>query len=112
MPRSLFVSVIVQTPDVQPASPAAIAKLIVSSDAVAAFAALTASRKEQSPAAQVGLFRSSDRVTVKVCVGIIVVGSVAVLFAALVSPPPDTVAVLLTDEGALAATLTVNVSGG
>ena len=35
------------------------------------------------------------------------VGSLALLFAALVSPPPETVAVLVTLPGALAATFTV-----
>ncbi len=59
------VNVIVQTPDVQPALPAGIAKLIVSL-VTAAFAALTASLKLQStPESQVAL-RSSVRVTVNV----------------------------------------------
>src|SRR5690349_8287565 len=40
------------------------------------------------------------------------VGSVAVLLAALMSPPPDTVAVLVTLAGALAATFTASVMGG
>ena len=38
--------------------------------------------------------------------------SVAVLFAVLTSPPPEMVAVLATDAGALAATFTVIVTGG
>ena len=42
----------------------------------------------------------------------IVVTSVAVLFAVLTSPPPEMVAVLVTDAGALAATFTVIVTGG
>src|SRR5438552_663268 len=41
-----------------------------------------------------------------------VVGSLAVLFAALVSPPPLTAAVLVMLAGALAATLTVTVMEG
>jgi hypothetical protein len=44
--------------------------------------------------------------------GVIVVGSVAVSFAVLVSPPPDTVAVFVTDEGAVVATFTVRVIEG
>ena len=42
----------------------------------------------------------------------IVVGSASLLLARLVSPPPETVAVLVTLAGALVATLTVSVSGG
>ncbi len=38
--------------------------------------------------------------------------TVAVLLAALRSPPPPTVATFVTDGGALLATLTVNVIGG
>ena len=41
-----------------------------------------------------------------------VVGSLAVLLAVLVSPPPDTVAVLVTLAGALPATFTVRVITG
>src|SRR5689334_13863415 len=41
-----------------------------------------------------------------------IVGSVAVLLAALVSPPPETVAVLVTLAGALAATFTLSMMGG
>ena len=37
--------------------------------------------------------------------------SVAVLFVALTSPPPEMVAVLVTDAGALGATFTVSVTG-
>ncbi len=65
MASSPSVNVIVQTPDVQPALPAGITKLIVSFVA-AAFAALTASLKLQStPETQVVL-RLSVRVTVNV----------------------------------------------
>jgi hypothetical protein len=42
----------------------------------------------------------------------IVVTSVAVLFAVLTSPPPEMVAVLASDAGALVATLTVIVTTG
>ena len=42
----------------------------------------------------------------------IVVRSLAPSFAVLVSPPPDTDAVLVTDAAALAETLTVNVIAG
>jgi hypothetical protein len=45
-------------------------------------------------------------------IGVTVVGSLAVLFAGLVSPAPDTVAVLVTLEGAVDATVTVSVIGG
>jgi hypothetical protein len=38
--------------------------------------------------------------------------SLAALFAVAVSPPPATVAVLVTLAGALLATFTVNVIGG
>ena len=41
-----------------------------------------------------------------------VVGSLAVLLSSLTSPPPKTVAVLVTLAGALVATLTVRVMGG
>ena len=41
-----------------------------------------------------------------------VVGSLAVLLVVLVSPPPETVAVLVTEEGALPATVTVRVIAG
>jgi hypothetical protein len=41
-----------------------------------------------------------------------VVGSFTVLLAGLVSPPPETVAVLVTLFGALAETLTVTVMAG
>jgi len=41
-----------------------------------------------------------------------VVTSCAVSLAVLVSPPPATVAVLVTEEGALAATFTVRVMAG
>jgi hypothetical protein len=40
------------------------------------------------------------------------VRSVAVLLPPLTSPPPDTMAVLVTVDGALAATLTVSVIAG
>jgi hypothetical protein len=40
------------------------------------------------------------------------VGSFAVSFATFVSPPPDTVAEFVTNEGAFAATFTVNVIAG
>ena len=40
---------------------------------------------------------------------LIVVGSLAELLVVFVSPPPDTVAVLVTLEGALEATFTVRV---
>src|ERR1700719_3921608 len=43
---------------------------------------------------------------------VMVVGSLDALFAALVSPPPFTVAVLVTLAGALAATLAVSVMAG
>src|SRR5579859_1681058 len=43
---------------------------------------------------------------------LIVVTSLAVLLAGLTSPPPETVAVLVTLAGALAATFTVNVIAG
>ena len=42
----------------------------------------------------------------------IVVGSLAVLLAELTSPPPETVATLVTLVGALARTFTVTVMGG
>jgi hypothetical protein len=42
----------------------------------------------------------------------IVVKSLAVLFPAVASPPPDTTAVLVTLEAALAATVTVRVIAG
>ena len=42
----------------------------------------------------------------------IVVGSLAELLLELTSPPALTVAVLVTDAGALAATATVSVIGG
>src|SRR5215472_15764132 len=42
----------------------------------------------------------------------IVVGSLAASLAVLTSPPPETVAVLATLAGALAATLTVRIKGG
>jgi hypothetical protein len=41
-----------------------------------------------------------------------VVGSLAVLFAAFASPPPETVAVFVTNEGAFAVTFTVRVIAG
>ena len=41
-----------------------------------------------------------------------VVGSLAVLLAGSTSPPPETVAVLVTLAGASSATLTVSVRGG
>src|ERR1700694_826701 len=44
--------------------------------------------------------------------GRMVVGSVAVSLLVLVSPPPDTVAVLVTLDGALLATFTVRVMAG
>ncbi len=40
------------------------------------------------------------------------VASVPVLLLELVSPPPDTTAVLVSDDGALAETFTINVSAG
>ena len=40
------------------------------------------------------------------------VGSLAVSFEVLISPPPETVAVLVTLAGALAATFTVSVRAG
>jgi hypothetical protein len=43
---------------------------------------------------------------------LIVVESLAVLLAGFASPPPETVAVLVTVAGALADTVTVTVSGG
>src|SRR5262249_51129408 len=43
---------------------------------------------------------------------VMVVGSLAVLLAGLMSPPPETVAVLVTVAGALAETFTVSVIGG
>src|ERR1035437_6987593 len=43
---------------------------------------------------------------------LIVVGSFAVLFAALLSPPPETVTLLVTVDGALFVTLTVRVIAG
>src|SRR5437899_2668065 len=52
------------------------------------------------------IVRSGDKVVR------IVVGSFAVLLPVLVSPPPETVAVLVTVTGALLATLTVRVMGG
>ena len=42
----------------------------------------------------------------------IVVGSLAVLFATFTSPPPETVAEFVTNEGAFAATFTVKVIAG
>ena len=42
----------------------------------------------------------------------IVVTSLAVSFAVFVSPPPDTVAVLVIEAGALFATFTVKVIAG
>ena len=44
--------------------------------------------------------------------GRIVVGSLAVLLAGLTSPPPETVAILVTLAAALAETFTVTVIGG
>ena len=44
--------------------------------------------------------------------GRIVVTSAAALFVALTSPPPEMVAVLVTDAGASGATSTVSVTGG
>jgi len=41
-----------------------------------------------------------------------VVESLEVSFAALISPPPATVTLLVTEAGALAATLTVSVIAG
>jgi hypothetical protein len=43
---------------------------------------------------------------------VIAVTSFAVSFAVLVSPPPETVAVLVTELGALLATFTVSVIAG
>ena len=45
-------------------------------------------------------------------VGVIVVRSFAVSFVVFVSPPPETVAVFVTEAGALAATFTVRVIAG
>ncbi len=45
-------------------------------------------------------------------IGVMVVGSFAVLFAVMNSPPPETVAVFVTLAGAFAATLTVRVIEG
>ncbi len=42
----------------------------------------------------------------------IVVGSLAVLLVEFASPPPETVAVLVTLAGALVETFTVRVMGG
>jgi len=50
--------------------------------------------------------------TVRSATCVIVVGSLAVSLAVLISPPPDTLAVLVTDEGALLATFTVRVMAG
>jgi hypothetical protein len=44
--------------------------------------------------------------------GLMVVGSLAVLFARLVSLPPETLAVLVTLAGAFVATLTVTMIAG
>jgi hypothetical protein len=44
--------------------------------------------------------------------GVITVTSVAVSLDVFCSPPPEIVAVLVTEAGAVAATLTVNVIGG
>ena len=43
---------------------------------------------------------------------VMVVGSFAVSFEVMNSPPPDTVAVLVTLDGAFVATLTVSVIDG
>jgi hypothetical protein len=51
-------------------------------------------------------------VTVRSGTPLIVVGSVALLFAVLVSPPPPTVTVFVTLAGAALATFTVRVSAG
>ena len=51
-------------------------------------------------------------VTVGADTEIIVVGSVLVLLAGLISPPPETAAVLVTLAGDPAATLTVIVMAG
>ena len=49
------------------------------------------------------------RLLTSIKLGPIVVTSFAVSFALFNSPPPDTVAVLVADAGALAATFTVTV---
>ncbi len=112
IPSSPPVKVIVQTPPaVQPVSPAGMAKPIESLSIVA-FALAIAPRKLQSFAAAV----QADKVALSAVVStvyveppLMVVGSVAVLLAVLVSPPPETVAVLVAEAGALFATLTVRV---
>ncbi len=50
--------------------------------------------------------------TVGAAAGLMVVGSLAVLLAASVSAPPETVATLVTLAGASADTFTVSVTGG
>ncbi len=57
-------------------------------------------------------FPVCDFVIVKSGTPPIVVMSEAVSFDVFVSPPPDTVAVLVTLAGALLATFTVNVNAG
>ena len=47
-----------------------------------------------------------------VTTGVMVVGSLAVSLVVLVSPPPATVAVLVTLAGALLATATVSANAG
>ena len=58
----------------------------------------------------VGPFIFAPTITWTVCV--IDVMSFAVLLEVFRSPPPDTVAVLVTDDGAFVATLTVTVIDG
>ncbi len=51
-------------------------------------------------------------VIVRSGINVTLVRSLAVLFEVMISPPPETVPVLVTLAGALAATLTVRVIGG
>jgi hypothetical protein len=51
-------------------------------------------------------------VIVRSATGLIVVGSLAVLHGLPAQPPPETLAVLVTDDAAPAATLTVTVMSG
>ncbi len=51
-------------------------------------------------------------VMVRSGIGVMIVGSFAVSFDVMNSPPPETVAVFVTLEGTFAATLTVRVIEG
>src|SRR5258708_4655245 len=73
----------------------------------------TSSTVEVVPPAVTSRFKiSADNSNGDVTAGFMVVTSVAVSLPALASPPPETVAVLVTDRGALRFTETVSVISG